>query len=104
MVDNKNIMDDTYSIYPTDYDLFTKLGLNKFKEIPNWTSIRVGETTLFDSNIEIWVEGAPAQFWTINIQFEDGRKKRVSTGSGALSDYWKSIEDLCSGCLVIGDI
>jgi len=92
---------NTYGTYPTDYDLFTKLGLNKFKEIPNWSSVRVGKTTLFECNIEIWVEGCPAQFWTINIEFGDGSKKRVSTGSGTLSEYWKSIEDICSGCLVV---
>jgi len=94
----------TFSTYYGDQELFIELGLNKFKDIPNWTSIRVGEILFFGCKIEIWVEGAPAQFWTFNIEFPEGERKRVSTGSGSLSDYWKSITDICSGCLIIEDI
>lgn len=95
---------DTYSTYYEDQDLFTELCIPRFKEIPNWTSIRVGETYVSDCKVEIWVEGAPAQFWTFNIEFPQGEKKRVSTGSGSLADYWKSIEYMCSGCLIIEDV
>lgn len=93
-----------YGTYREDYLLFEELKLSKFDNIPNWTSIRVGECEVNDCNVDIWVEGAPAQFWTINIEFPLGEKKRISTGSGALSDYWKSIEDICSGCLVIDNM
>lgn len=92
------------STYIPDYELFERLNLNKFKDVEHWKQIKIGKCEVSNCEVEIHVEGAPAQFWTIYITFSMGEKKKISTGSGALSDYWKSIEDICSGRLTIENL
>lgn len=95
---------NTFSTYDSDKELFEKLGLELFKEIPNWTKIEVGVIKKYGDTIKISVEGCPAQFWTVKITWNVGEyenSKTIETGSGGLSTYWESIEMIANGLLTI---
>ncbi len=54
------------------------------------------------SRVDIWVTGAPAQFWTFKVYCAETKKTyRVTTGSGGLTDYWDSIQKIANDMLVI---
>jgi hypothetical protein len=85
---------NTASTYSSDRPLFKSLGLMLFTDIPTGKEYFVGEVKFKnDSVVKIWVYPAPAMFWKFEI-FVSGSFKttNVSTGSGALKDFWDAIK------------
>lgn len=93
----------TAKTYSWDLELFQKLGLTPFSS-DNQEELFVGEYKLphYDkANIKIWVTCMPAQFWRFEIETDEDKKFEVSTGSGAMSDYWSSVLKVAEGMLVV---
>lgn len=93
----------TAKTYSWDLELFQKLGLTPFS-IDNQDELFVGEYKLphYDTaKIKIWVTCMPAQFWRFEIETDEDKKFEVSTGSGAMSDYWSSVLKVAEGMLVV---
>lgn len=92
--------DEPSTPYKDDLHLFEELGLIKFS-LPNWQEEFIGEVDEKDYKIKVWVECAPAQFWTFEIYNKEAKKitYKISTGSGSLSDYWETIENFAQGML-----
>jgi hypothetical protein len=91
------------STYSSDWSLFNSLGLKPFIDIPSNKEYFVGEVKLKnDSVVKIWVCPMPALFWKFEVSVE-GRKRitKVSTGSGALSDFWNAIKLIAENMLVV---
>ena len=90
---------DTYS---DDLELFESLGLKPFKRLKNWNKTLLGEVDNVDYTVKVWVETAPAQFWSFEIFNKDAQKitYKLSTGSGTLSQYWPIVIMFATGMLV----
>ena len=43
----------------------------------------------------------PAQFWKFEVETDEDYKCVITTGSGALSDYWQSVLKVAEGCFVV---
>ena len=92
-----------------DFALFKKLGLERFENVPHGKQHEVGVVddhgSEYDYHVAISVRCIPAQFWHFSIVLhkDDVEHQRIelSTGSGALSDYWPTIELLLDNMLVI---
>jgi len=85
---------NTTSTYSSDRPLFKLLGLMPFTDIPANKEYFVGEVKFKNGSVvKIWVCPAPALFWKFEI-FVAGSNKttRVSTGSGALDNFWNAIK------------
>lgn len=93
---------DEASTYSDDVPLFQKLGFTPAK-YPIWKRVEVGEVSLFDgqAKVKISVEAAPAQFWFAEITDTEGKVWNISTGSGALSDFWPTFELFANGMLSV---
>lgn len=89
--------------YQVDLPLFEKLGLKKFS-INDREKHFVGTVDLNDRSVSIYIECHPAQCWEFSIKSVDAGEFKVSTGTGSLTQYWKSIELIMDGCLVIEKI
>jgi hypothetical protein len=90
--------------YDWDLPLFKKLGLKPFciKDCSIASKKHyVGKVTLdYDRYIKIWVQPTPAQFWEFEV-CNGTEIIKLSTGSGALSNYYQTIELFVDGMLVI---
>jgi len=88
-----------------DLPLFKKLGLEPFKvAIATKTSNKtyVGEVTDDYGQVKIWVECMPAHSWMFEVyNKEEDKITFLSTGTGTLGYYWKSVEDVMHGMLVV---
>jgi hypothetical protein len=93
----------TSSTSASDHALFKKLGLVSFTDIPSNTEYFVGEVSFNNgSKVKIWVHPMPAQFWKIEVFIAQSKKVAViSTGSGALSDFWDTVRLIADGMLDI---
>jgi len=100
-----SLLDPTFSTYSFDRSLFRELGLRFFENIPVHTTVKVGTIRVHQASVEIYVYGAPAQFWHFHIRFDDPQEDNfiISTGSGSFSDYWKFIEKIASRMIVVQD-
>ena len=89
--------------YIADRPIFKKLGLETFENAPHAKPISVGKFETEDGScVEIHVECWPTQFWTFDIyQAEGDRNYVLTTGSGALSSYWPTVEKLMGGMINI---
>jgi len=89
---NENAL-NTASTYSSDMPLFKSLGLTLFANIPTKEQYFVGEVNFDNGSIvKIWVYPMPAMFWKFEVFIAERRKiMMVSTGSGKLSKYWKTI-------------
>jgi len=85
-----------------DYELFKKLGLPKYEGIPTHAKHYVGNAQIGDASVDIYVTPMPATFWEFYIRFPNGKLQEIKTGSGGLSRYWKTLEDVCTGMIEIG--
>jgi len=86
--------------YKRDLPLFEKLRLTPFTDAPRgWSDVGVVETDR--ASVKIEVSALPAQFWrfTITARIEDVQPGVIRTGSGALSDYWPTVELVINGTL-----
>ena len=93
---------NTYSTYNTDLKLFKQLGFKPFKNEINWELLEVGKVKTDQYTINLSVMGCPAQFWTAKInKKEENETLEVTTGSGALKDFWSSIELIAQGMIGI---
>jgi hypothetical protein len=82
------------STYSSDRPLFKLLGLTPIADIPTNNEYFVGEVKFKNGSVvKIWVCPMPAMFWNFEI-FVAGSFKttNVSTGSGALKDFWYAIK------------
>ena len=89
--------------YSRDLALFENLGLKLFN-IDNQEKHFVGEYRFRDYDdvvVKIFVCCRPAQFWFFEINSPENGKFEVSTGSGALGDYWNTVELIATGMLDI---
>jgi hypothetical protein len=85
---------ETSSTYSSDLALFKSLGLKPFTSIPINVLHQIGEVKFSNSSIvKIWVCPMPALFWKFEIFVAESRKiTTVSTGSGALKDFWSAVK------------
>lgn len=96
-------MFDSFETYPDDLLLLKELGLKPFKG-ETWEKIKVGTVRLDKSQVKIWVEGAPAQFWYFKIYCGENKKTtKISTGSGTLCNYWPFAKAIAEGMVTIGE-
>jgi len=88
--------------YQKDMPLFKRLNLKPFI-IETHRRHYVGEVKMENgSQIKIWVEAYPAQFWFFEIFCADNKKTtRITTGSGSLEDYWGFVEAIATGMIVV---
>jgi hypothetical protein len=88
--------------YSHDLPLFNELGLEPFKTTVH-KKIHVGTVTKEDgSYADIWMTGAPAQFWEFKVfDSSSGRLYEISTGSGSLSKYWPLVDEMLQNCFVV---
>ena len=96
----------TASVCSTDRPLFRALGLPLFSDIPTGEDYYVGEVKFEnESVVKVWVCPMPALFWKAEINC-NGTKKviRISTGSGALVNFWQSIRLIAEGMLDIDSV
>jgi len=80
----------TASTYSSDMALFKSLGLTPFSNIPINKDYFVGEFK-FDNGsvVKITVCPMPAQFWKFEVYIAERKKTiLISTGSGALCNFW----------------
>jgi hypothetical protein len=87
----------------TDRPLFRALALSPFTDIPTGADYFVGEVK-FTNNVvvKIWVCPMPALFWKVEIfSTETNKTTHVSTGSGALENFWHAIRLIAEGMLVV---
>jgi len=94
--------------YDLDLPLFRRLGLKPFKT-ESRDYIDVGTTIEHNgATVHVSVCCLPAQFWRFEIKNAgDGEPRRncvISTGSGALVDYWPFIEQILNNMLVIESV
>lgn len=100
-----NFLANEFKTYSSDLSLLEKLGLKPFKG-KLWEKVYVGKYKAEGGSwVEIWVEGASAQFFEFKIYcFESKAITIVSTGSGCLNDYWSFIEKIMDGMIVIKNL
>jgi hypothetical protein len=93
MKNKKNSL-STSSTYSSDQTLFKLLGLEPFTNIPVDKEHFVGEVKCQnESVVKIWVIPMPALFWKVEIYVSESKKTFViTTGSGALIDFWETIK------------
>lgn len=97
------MIDDTFSTYSCDLELFADLGLETFCA-DNHTEVYCGEHKSEQGSVKVWCHGMPAQFWRFEIFCKDnGKTTKVNTGSGCLKDYWSMVEKIMAGMFVIQD-
>lgn len=91
-----------FETYSHDFPLLKKLGLKRFKGKVH-EKVYVGEYKTEDGSwAKIWVEGAPAQFFSFKIYCSESKMTTtVSTGSGCLSGYWPFVEKIMDGMIVV---
>ena len=90
------------STYDTDFPLFAELGLSPFEKLDHMKEHHVGSAMVSDRKVEIYVTPAPAQFWKFKIEkCLEGESCEITTGSGALSDYWPSVIVVCNSCFTV---
>lgn len=82
------------STYSSDRPLFKLLGLMPFTDIPTNKEYFVGEVKFKNGSVvKIWVCPMPAMFWKFEIFIPKRFKTtNVSTGSGALINFWNAIK------------
>jgi hypothetical protein len=87
-----------------DLPLFGELKLPPFKSRRGEKTF-VGKVALADgSYVKAWVTATPALFWHFEVYCaENNRVHKVSTGSGGLSDYWKTVRMMAEGTLVVDE-
>ncbi len=56
------------------------------------------------AKIKIYVTCMPAQFWRFEITTDEDKKYEISTGSGLLSNYFKTAIMVAEGMLTIKEI
>lgn len=86
--------------YRCDLELFQQLGLKTFEANDN-KEVFVGVYNIpnhGDAKISLSVRCYPAQTWKFDIETESGRKYRINTGSGPLSEYWPSVMKVATDC------
>lgn len=87
--------------YTEDEKLFNQLKLQPFC-FHDQNEHLVGRILSKDGDAEIYVTGMPAQFWRFIIHSnETGEITELSTGSGALVDYWPFVEKIMQGMIVV---
>jgi hypothetical protein len=97
---------DIFSIsktYQVDYTLFDELGLNLFV-FDDQKMHFIGEYKFphyEKASAKIYVTCMPAQFWKFEIQTDENKIYILETGSGTLSEYWKTVELVATGMLVL---
>lgn len=93
---------DEVSAYSCDVPLLNKLRLKVFESIDIHKEYYLGMVKTDNGTVKIWVEGHPAQFWRAEIKDnESGNTYEVKTGSGSLSDFWKSFELMANNMMVV---
>jgi hypothetical protein len=85
---------NTASTYSSDRPLFKTLGLMPFINIPAKKNYFVGEVKFKNGSlVKIWVSPEPALFWNFEVFVAESQKHiNVSTGSGALNDFWNAVK------------
>lgn len=94
---------NTATTYSSDRPLFKLLGLMPFTDIPANKKYFVGDVKLKNASVvKIWVCPMPALFWKFEIFVAESNKTtNVSTGSGALNNFWNAIKLIAEGMLSI---
>ncbi len=93
---------DRSKTYSRDLPLFRQLGLQPFEVATGEEAYFVGMVILEDGAwVRIWVDCAPAQFWTFCVRSKEGAETRFKTGSGALSDYWPTAKLFADARIVV---
>lgn len=100
-----NLLISEFKTYSHDLPLLEKLGLKPFKG-ETYEKIYVGKYIAEGGSwAEIWVEGAPAQFFTFKIYCSENKTITIiATGSGCLTDYWSVVESVMDGMIVIENL
>src|SRR5262249_4948013 len=80
--------------YPSDWQLFRRLRFQTFRRVRG--PHRVGTAQVAGHRVHVRVHCLPAQFWRFRITGPNFQGE-VSTGSGALVDYWWAVEALLQG-------
>lgn len=87
-----------------DLELFNRLGLKPFS-IPQRQKHYLSRLYYEGGFVEIGVKGLPALFWEITVvrKNDDGHTVTyvLETGSGALSDFWPTVDMLMDGMLKV---
>lgn len=99
-------MFDQVKTYSWDLPLFKELGLEPF-DLKCRQKHFVGKVMVGESEVNIWVEGLPAQFYEFKILcrgVDPKRRYHVTTGSGCLMDFWAAIKMLAEDMLVVDEI
>ena len=88
--------------YTQDLALFRQLGLSPF-QLEETGQLLLGVYLLPSgvASVTIHVTCMPAQFWHFEIVRQNGERCEISTGSGALSDFWPSVLLIADGMLVV---
>lgn len=82
----------------TDIDLFDKLGLTTFTELPAANTFDCGVARLEQGIVHILVSSMPAKFWTFTIHRTNAPTVDVmETGSGDLYQFWPFVEAVLDG-------
>lgn len=90
------------STYAVDRPLFEELGLPTFHDLDCCCEHYVGVITLKSGvKIEVSVLPMPAQFWIFKFKTNEGRKLKVSTGSGTLKEFINCIISIANDMIVV---
>lgn len=82
----------------TDLDLFKKLGLQEFRELPAHNSFVCGTAKTDSGSVHVQVHSMPAKFWTFTIHRNDAEEVEImETGSGDLHQFWPYVEAVLEG-------
>jgi len=93
------------STYNNDLNLYHQLGLKPFKDQPTGKMILLGSYSNEYGQVKVWVTPMPAQFWQFEVSVTEAKSKYlISTGSGALTDFWPSIEKILNNMISIENI
>jgi hypothetical protein len=94
------------STYSSDKPLFNLLGLMPFKDAPINKEFFLGEVKFDNGSIvNIRVCPTPALFWKFEVFVATSHKTtNISTGSGALKDFWDAIKLIAEDMLDVENI
>lgn len=100
-----NFLASGFETYSHDLSLLKELGLKSFKGKLH-EKVYIGKYKAEGGSwAEIWVEGAPAQFFTFKIYCSESKTITIiATGSGCLTDYWSVVESVMDGMIVIENL
>ena len=96
----------TATTYDSDMELYRKLGLKTFKQLPAWEYLFLGTVVFMDEKtmVRVRIGTMPAQYFKFTIIRTSGDSRfagELSTDTGCLYNYWETVEKIVLGQMLV---